>query len=446
MADVTPIKHEILPAESELEKYIEALNQEYALVLRGSQVLIMRYWLGEEGISRLTFLSINDFYTLLANHQIKMGDKYVPISKLWIKSKNRAQFEDVYFRPCDKKYKTRYNLWRGFAVIPKSGCKHDLFLKHIEENICQGNIELYNWLIDWMADLIQKPHRKPGTAIVLRGEMGTGKGQFAKHIGKLFGQHFIPILHGSQLTNRFNSHLADKVFVFVDESGWSHDKHGAGIIRGMITESHLAIEMKGKDIITMENYGHFVIAANSEWVVPASMHDERRFAVFTMGEAHRNDTAYFKAITEQMENGGYETLLYFLQNHQYDDSTIRTIPHTDALMEQKLRSMQDEAAWWHECLVYAKIGDYPLLDDNSNYLKCHELYNNYRTWCDKLKRIPLTDNTLPKNLKKMINLQRRRKSINGEQEWFYFLPALSVMRSDFDKHLGHKINWLEGEQ
>ncbi len=430
--------------KNELSEFINAINDEYALVLRGSQVLVMRYWMGEDNISRLTFLSVKDFHTLLANRQIwnRKEEKYFALSTLWLKSKERAHYEDVYFRPCDRKYERRYNLWRGFAFQPKPEGSHDLFLKHIEENICSGNIDHYNWVIDWLAHLIQKPYDKAGTALVLRGEMGTGKGKFARSIGKLFGQHFIPILSRSQLTGRFNSHLADKVLVFVDESGWSHDRNDTGIIQAMITEPSLTIEMKGKDAIEMENYSHFIMAANKAWVVPASGHDERRFAVFDVSSLHRGDKVYFKAIEDQLENGGYESLLHFLLNHKYDEISARTIPDTEALMEQKIRSMSDEFTWWHECLMYGEVGDFQLEDDESNWLPCKTLYVHYQKWCDGMRREPLAANILPKNLKNAVELIRtQRTSMDMRREYHYRLPRLSLMREQFDICLGHKNDW-----
>lgn len=448
--------------KKQLSTFINGINREYALVLRGSQVLVMRYWIGEDKVSRLTFLSTKDFHTLMANQQIwnKKEEKYFALSTLWLKSKERSQYEDVYFRPCDQTYKLRYNLWRGFNVEPKQGGQHDLFLTHIFENICKGNEAHYCWIIDWLADLIQKPYRKPGTAIVLRGEMGTGKGFFAGAIGKLFGQHYIPILHPGQLTSRFNSHLADKVLIFVDESGWSQDKYGAGIIRGMITEPQMAIEMKGKDIITMENYGHFIVAANDKWVVPASMQDERRWAVFDIGLEHKDDKAYFQAIENQLTNtvmiegktqiinkdfpigAGFQSLLYFLQNHKYYEINARTIPQTEALMEQKIRSMPDEFTWWHECLMYGEVGDFELRDDLTNYLPCKKFFQAYVDWCVKLRREPLSDNILPKNLGKMIELQRIQKvNLDGKREWQYLMPRLGDLRFQFNKNLGHTIEW-----
>lgn len=446
-----------------LRQYVASINGEYAVVLRGSQVLVMRHWIGEDKISRLTFLSTKDFHVLMANQRIwnPAEEKSIPLSHLWLCHKDRKYYEDVYFRPCDTEYELRYNLWRGYAFEPNPAGQHDLFLKHIEENICSGNESHYCWVIDWLAHLIQRPYDKAGTALVLRGEMGTGKGKFARGIGKLFGQHFIPILSRSQLTGRFNSHLADKVIVFVDESGWSHDRTDTGIIQAMITEPSLTIEMKGKDAIEMENYSHFIMAANKAWVVPASGHDERRFAVFDVSSLHRGDKAYFGAIEEQLTNMrivdnvpqiinkslpvncGYASLLHFLLNHKYDEASARTIPQTDALMEQKIRSMSDEFTWWHECLVYGEIGDFELRDDLENYLPCKKFFDHYVKWCEKLRRQPLTDNILPKNLKKMVDLERTRKiTLDTQQrEYHYVIPSLTRLRAQFDMCMGQSSDW-----
>ena len=48
-------------------------------------------------------------------------------------------------------------------------------------------------------------------------------------------------------------------------------------------------------------------------MIPAGF-KERRWAVFDMGEAHVQDHAYFAAITQEMDNGGREALLYHLLN------------------------------------------------------------------------------------------------------------------------------------
>jgi hypothetical protein len=48
---------------------------------------------------------------------------------------------------------------------------------------------------------------------------------------------------------------------------------------------------------------------------------------------------YFKAIVDQMEHGGREAMLYDLQHADLSNFNPRQIPMTDALQDQKFRSM-----------------------------------------------------------------------------------------------------------
>lgn len=430
-----------------LAQRIEQVNKEYAVILRGSQVLIMRHWIGEDGKAHLVFLNKRDFTLLMENQRViaESSDgavKYVPLAKCWLESGARQQYEEIYFRPCDKPYATRYNLWRGFGVEARPGGEYDLLLRHIEDNICGGNQEHYAWVIDWLADMVQKPWRKPGTAIVLRGKMGIGKGSFAYHIGKLFGIHYMPIIQGGQITGRFNSHMSDKVFVFIDESGWSQDKNGAGILRALITEPEVTIEMKNKDALTMDNYTRFVIAANNEWVVPVGMHDERRFAVFDVGEMKRGDAAYFNAIAQQMENGGYEALLHFLMNHKYEDSAPRTIPQTQGLLEQKLHSMSIEAKWWADCLAFERIGDLNFPEDDFEMIvETNRLYKSYSDFCLHQKTAPCDNRTLGKRMRKFASIVKERKGIATERIYIYNIAGLAKSREIFEAEIGQKMDW-----
>jgi hypothetical protein len=46
-----------------------------------------------------------------------------------------------------------------------------------------------------------------------------------------------------------------------------------------------------------------IMASNEKWVVPASG-NERRYAVFDVAGARKQDHAYFKRIQDQLDDGG----------------------------------------------------------------------------------------------------------------------------------------------
>jgi hypothetical protein len=437
-----PTKPTALPT-SELKGAVDELNKQFAVVLRGSQVLIMRHWTGDDGVSQLRFFDKKGFDLLMANKRhLALDGKSYPLGKLWLESPQRKEYEDVYFRPCDKDYPNRYNLWQGFAVkAEKDAGSIEEFLSHIKDNICQGDIALYQWVMAFLADLVQKPYRKSGTALVLRGEMGIGKGAFAYHVGKLFGVHFLPITQSGQLTGRFNSHLAGKVLIFMDEGSWTQDKYGAGILRALITESQITIEGKGRDAISMDNHCHLIIAANEDYVVPVGMDDERRMAVIDVGKGSQRDLAYFKKIESEMENGGYEALLYFLQNYEYSEELVRTIPKTEALLDQKLYSMKLEIQWWYERLTDEKIGDFILDNEIEGKMEAAEFYKSYLDFCEIMRSIPLTSNALPKKLKKYIVLEKIRVGGHGGQVYNYKIPTLNHLRKQFEEAIGQRVSW-----
>ncbi len=430
-----------------LNELLARLNDEYAVILRGSQVLIMRHWTGEDGNSKLVFLNKRDFLLLQENNNLFTDEgKPIKVGMSWLSWTKRASYEEIYFEPGGKTYNKRYNLWRGFSIKPnaKAG-KFDIFLDHIKSNICQGNEEHYAWVMAWLADMFQHPARKLGTALVLRGPMGIGKGQFAYHIGRLLGIHYMPITQSSQLTGKFNGHMADKLLMFVDEGWWSGERNGAGILRALITEPEVTIEMKGRDAVTIQNFTRFIIAANADWVVPLGMGDERRFMMLDVGTLVQRNTEYFKAMQDELSNGGYHALLDYLLHYKYEETTARNILQTSALQDNKIYSMPDEMKWWHECLIKGKIGEFELMEGTeSNYVQPTKFYEIYRKWCEGMRYQPHAFNILPKKFKGVVDFNKKEKmGLDSKREQFYHLFPLAALRQQFEIFLGYAINWDE---
>ncbi len=429
------------------DQLLERINEEYAVVLRGSQVFIMRHWLGDDGKSRIIFLTKRDFLIFQENNKLWTADaegnkEAIRIAPAWLQWTHRKTYEEVYFEPNGRGSEKRYNLWQGFPFSPKEHGKFDLILAHILNNICQGEQSVYMWIMAWLADLFQNPAQKPGTAIVLRGGKGVGKGVFAHTIGKLLGIHYMSITQSSQLTGKFNGHMMDKILMFVDESWWNDERKDAGVLNGLITESRVSVEMKGKDAIYIDNYTRFIIAANFERIVAASL-DERRMAILDVGSSAQQNREYFAAIDTQMKDGGYEAFLYYLLNYKYDKTLPRTIPHTAALADHKLHSMTEEMKWWHECLILGRVGEFKLTNNNppDNDIECSKFFEQYIKYCERMKVKPLAMNILAKNMKSFLELHKARKSLMMEREYFYLLKTLDSLRDDFDRALGDKYDW-----
>jgi hypothetical protein len=227
----------------------------------------------------------------------------------------------------------------------------------------------------WWADIAQRPASKCGTSLAIRGETGAGKSKIGECFQATIGPaHFIKVADPRFITGRFNSHLASCLVLHADEGFWAGDRSAEGKLKDMVTGKDHWLELKGKDVFRVDNYLRLFVTGNPDWVVPAAL-GERRFAVFQIGEDHKEDYPYFAAIDEEMQNGGTEALLHHLL-HEVDCSKVnlRQIPNTEALLMQKIASMTPEQAWWLDIL---RRGILPGDTNGEGVAQRERMYANY---------------------------------------------------------------------
>jgi hypothetical protein len=262
---------------------VEAFNKEYAVVPVGGRTVILRERRGAKtGLLAVEFMRKQDFELLHFNKTFMTSGKSASASRFWLTHPDRRTYDQMVFQP-GQVPPNSYNLWRGFAVVPRDGsCER--FLDHVHRTICCGDEIPFRYVVAWMADAVQNPTRRPGTALALRGREGTGKGVFCREFGKLFGQHFKHVSHPRHFTGNFNAHLMDCCLLYADEAFWAGDKTGEGVLKALITEPTIMIEMN-KDVIQMPNYVRILISSNHDLVVPTGF-EARRFLVLDISDAH----------------------------------------------------------------------------------------------------------------------------------------------------------------
>ncbi len=424
------------PAGEEIPEEIKELNEKHAVVRVGGACRILsEVYDPVLGLDDIAFSSTANFKELYGNR--KLNEK--KLGEAWLEHPDRRQYESVIFAPGVEKT-GYYNLWRGFPLKSKEGdCS--LYLDHVKDNIANGDEEIYHYLLAWMADVIQRPRDLPGVAVVLRGKQGTGKGVFATEFGKLFGKHFKHLAHGKHLTGNFNNHLKDALLVFADEAFWGGKKESEGTLKALITEERLTIEGKGLDQYFVKNHIHLMMASNNEWVVPASF-EERRFLILDVSDRHQQDHGYFSAIREQMDNGGREAFLHYLENFDLSKINLRAAPKTKALFETKLLSMSPIEKFWHERL---QLGTLQNSDTEwKTEIPVIELKEAYKDFLKDLSVSPrFSDEEFGKKLRKLVpHLDRYRPMINGvRQGYHYGLPPLKDCREFFRTITHMDIRW-----
>ena len=247
-----------------------------------------------------------------------------------------------------------WNIWTGFAVEPAKG-DWSLLHDHVVENIADGDVEKAGWAFNWMALGVQKPAEPIGTAMVMIGAPGTGKGVLANAYGALWGEHFIAVTHAEHVSGRFTGHFAGKAFVHIDEGTFGGNRREAGNLKTRVTEPWIVLEQKGVDAIRMRNRMKFMISSNEASVVPADRGD-RRFTVFDVGVDHREDHSYFGAIQAQLEEGGLEAMLYDLLRRDISvGPNPRQTIRNQALAEQILLAQGPDIRYVHNLLESGRL-------------------------------------------------------------------------------------------
>ena len=416
---------------AEEEPLVAEFNSRYSVAPVGGKTVVIDHAANQP----LFCMSFEDFKKLHLNRP-RIDKKTAP--DYWLSHPKRRQYEEVVFKPGAPANDDVYNLWRGFNCEPSEGdCS--LYLAHVRDNICDGDAVSYKYLLDWMAHTVQKPEELPGVAVVLMGRQGTGKGVFVNEFGRIFGDHFKQVSSSEQLLGRFNSLLADSLLIFMDEALWGGEKKLEGVLKTLITESRRTIEFKHKDMVPMNNYNRLIMATNNDWAVPAGP-EERRYFVLSVSDRRMQDTAYFQAITDQMNTGGRAALLKTLLERDISKTNIRIAPKTRALLRQKEESFSSVEDW-----LYGKLKEGRILEGHEDWeteIDKQALYCNFKEQMDDRHT---KDNAFHRRLKRLLPGIREERTTNefGSRTRVLKLPSLKECRAKFEAHLNQKVDWEE---
>lgn len=407
------------------------------------------YWETERaGKFHLERFPIYNFHLKYLSEKMKHNGREAKTSQVWLEAKERREYECLRFDPGNQLSINEYNTWRGFAVK-----RHDmaigldqraidgvqLFLEHCRENICGGDKKLSDWLITFMAHIFQKPEEKPGVSLVFQGKKGTGKTIISEILDHLIGDNSVILADKAHVLGHFNALMEDKILVTLDEAFWSGDKSVEGVLKDLITGHTRVITHKGTNSYTARVFDRVIIIGNEKWLVPASM-DERRFAVFSVGEKRRQDRKFFGAMKDGLfRHGGAAFLMEYFMNWDLNAVDINFAPDTEGLTAQKKLSLSQFEQWWFDCLLEGELlgSGLHLWPDE---IRVHDFYESYlnqlghRAYKPNSISIGMTFKTLSKKC-------GGSKAVNGIRK--YYFCSLEDARKEWDEHCGFKTNWEE---
>lgn len=343
-----------------------------------------------------------------------------------------------------------YNIWTGFDVEPNPDGNCSLFLKHLEENVCDGEEDLMDYVLDWFAQTIQFPEKKIGIVMALRGKQGTGKSIVAQIFGKLLGgRHFKTFKKIDEITARFNKALAQVIFILADEVLWGGDKKVQAGFKNIITDNYMTIEPKYMESKTFRNFLRILMTSNEDWMAPVEISD-RRFFVLDVNDNAKNDRDFFGQMIHQLEHeNGYEKLLHVLQTRDISERDWSKIPMTKARMEQIVNGLDRITRWIYDSLTAGSMMEYTFLTEGDFYkghVDIDEIMFRYNQY--EQKKYPgktTIESNIGKKIQSIFKFNTNRWP-SGNRKRYYLLPSKAEVMSKLNKATSLEITEFDLNQ
>lgn len=288
------------------------------------------------------------------------------------------------------------NLFTGYSVKPLDSNKDiRLIYKHIKDVLCSGDLTAYNYFLDWIAHMLQKPQEIVGTAPVFIGEQGGGKGVIIENLlGRIVGRdHFLATGHAENYTDKFNSQLEGKLLINIDEASFSGNHGEISVLKRLIGNESILVTRKGLEGYTTDNRARLIFSSNHNQPVKVEKSNRRYFVLETSDDwvytskKHTPEEIkkYFNLLTKLIDDGA-EQFLYDMLSRPIDGFNRFQAPETSKEQELKAEAVSGVEDWFYACLFDRISDEYNWMKDVN--LKTHgkikssdliDLYSKYNS-------------------------------------------------------------------
>ena len=217
--------------------------------------------------------------------------------------------------------KNVYNLWipspyESMKITPDDQ-DYDMEAITAFENhmkiMCNNDLDSLEYSKKWVAHSIQKPGEKMGVCITMTGEEGTGKTSFINRLGSLYGGRHKVLETTAPEDDIFGKHnelMASAYLVVLSEVDKRNFYGSAGKYKGLITDSTININPKGKTAFAMDSYHRFIVPTNEIDSIVTHKGD-RRNVIIRCSDEKKGDKQYFQKLNEILDKPNAMRSIYW---------------------------------------------------------------------------------------------------------------------------------------
>ncbi len=370
------------------------------------------------------------------------SDPKKELKQFWI-DPNTKIFDSIAFTP-NYASPTTINYWVPPVIKPIPGGDWQVIGEFLLHVICANDMDLFRYLMMYLAHMLQQPHVKPGIIIVLLGGQGTGKGTFFRILHRVWARTTLIVSDVTQIVGTFNASLERNFVICMDEALFAGDKKSIERLKSLVTEPVIHIEQKYQPSRSIESFHRFFATSNNDFFGQVDA-DDRRFLFLRVSDQHQTDLSYFEGVHTAIDDDAcIGALVHDLLQLDLTGFNPRQRPKTPEHLSQRLQSLGGFERFLYERL---RLGQ-PLTEWNhqnwqAGFISTADLKDAFHKFDPQSQRYrPLQDDQIAAVLRKYCpSATRTRRLSQGNKQRGYQLPPLDIARKEFASHLGGDIDW-----
>lgn len=337
-----------------------------------------------------------------------------PFTKMWISDFYIKEFENYDFQPPPSEISSStFNLFTGFIhekILPFKFTKEEIqenskiFIKHLWY-LAGKNNNVLEYVLDYLAHLLQEPGELPRTSIVFKSEQGVGKNIFFENFAeKILGpKYLLATTNIDHILGRFPM-INQKMLVLMDEANGKDSFLANDKIKGFITAPKIPYEKKGIDPVDIKNCARMLFFTNNDFPVKIEQSD-RRFVVSECSSDVKNNTTYFKRLLNAFNDKKLVwSFAQFLLNRNIAEwDPVNDRPITEIYKQIQKATVPSDMRFF---LDYSRF----IYGENDSPYTGKDLYEFYVMFCKSQPKplSPITEMTFLKRLKEYPFLKKTK--------------------------------------
>lgn len=250
------------------------------------------------------YKTYRNLYCTRRSGETQKVEKFI---KVWLDDRNARFYESMDFcpPPRETKCENMLNLWHGFA-IDRISCESsqdiEPFLEHIRV-LVGFDVHGFNYMIKWLAHLIQCPGALNATALIFLSEEGAGKNIFWDRFSEIIGrEYYYETANPSRdLFGRFCNGRKGKLLIDIDEAQSKDTFANSEAFKNMISTEYINYEKKGVDPIQIQNFARVIFTTNN--LLCAKISDStRRYVIYETSKKYIGNADYFRKFNDYMKD------------------------------------------------------------------------------------------------------------------------------------------------